>query len=419
MISKKPKLKRFVQRHWNKSSIVFDIMREITNRIPDHKKLTFVDLFWGWWSVSANATYFFKNVIYNEFDKNIVDLFIWVQNDDLIKKLKPKWISRDYFNNILNRYKKWKKITLEENLILTIWSFWNTRNFYMYWKNFEYRKKLAHKIIFSKTEQEYKKYIKEWNDNDVCRISKYWWEWSIFLYDNDWELFLAQKTIRDKKIYKFWSNSKNIRKFYKTFDLDLIIKSRWNYKNQKDIDLINNLKEIKNLERLEKLENLKVLERLEKLENLQHLEWLGKLEHLERLERLERLEKLQHLEWLGNLEHLERLERLERLEKLENNFLFKNISINNKDYRDVKLPNPDECIIYCDPPYKWTLWYWDNDFDHYKFYNYILQLKNKWYKIFISEYNFPFWEVIWSKNKRWFRSQTKDNFTWKEKLYMI
>jgi hypothetical protein len=49
----------------------------------------------------------------------------------------------------------------------------------------------------------------------------------------------------------------------------------------------------------------------------------------------------------------------------------------------------------------------------------VLELKEKWYKVFISEYNLPYWEVIRSKTKRWMVSQKKENRTWKENLYII
>ena len=48
-----------------------------------------------------------------------------------------------------------------------------------------------------------------------------------------------------------------------------------------------------------------------------------------------------------------------------------------------------------------------------------MELKEKGYTIFVSEYNFPFGEVIWEKAKRGFISQKKEDFTWMEKLYFI
>ena len=99
-------------------------------------------------------------------------------------------------------------------------------------------------------------------------------------------------------------------------------------KNPKDIQLINNIKQVEN--------------------ELQRLQSLERLESLQRLERLESLQSLQRLQSLESLERLESLQSLERLEQVE---------VNNKDYRVVELPNPNECIIYLDPPYRGTMSY--------------------------------------------------------------
>ena len=384
------KLKRYIQRHWSKNSIAFKLFDEIIKRVPNHQDLIFVDLFWWGGAMSSNSTYFFKDFIYNEIDKWVSDLFIAVQNDDFIKNLKEKWISREEFFEIKNKENR----TIEEEMILNTWSFWNNRRSYIYWKTIENRKYLTHKIINSKTEEEYKKYIKRYNEEKAGYFNKYWAEWCCFLLDNDFNDFINSK---NKRYYKFWKQSDYYRKFYKWFDMKLFIEKRWKHTNKQDIDLLNDLKRVYQLEELEKLDNLNDIESLEILESLARLESLQILQSLARLE---------------SLEILERIERIERLERLE----IKNIF--NLSYENVKFPAPDECIIYLDPPYKWTLWYWQ-EFDYEKLYNYILELKEKWYKIFVSEYNLPFWEVIWSKTKRWFISQIKDNHSWLEKLYLI
>jgi len=459
-------MKRYLQRHWGKQAIRKDLFEVICRLYPNHQNLIFVDLFGWWWSMSSFATSIFKKVIYNEIDKWIVDLFVAIQNDDFIKNLKEKWITREEFYKIRDEWYK----TLEENMVLTIWSFWNSRRSYIYWKENERRKYLTHKIIFSKTEEEYKHYIKLYNNEKVAHFEKYWAIWDCFLYDDDWKYFIKSK---NKRYYKFWKRSRYYRKFYKWFDMDLVIKKRWVFIDKEDIKLINDLKQIYNnlqsleslerlqsleslerlqrlenleslqslqrlerlerleslqsLERLETLQSLQSLERLERLESLQSLESLQRLESLERLQRLEhlesletlqrleRLEGLQSLESLQRLQNLERLERLEGLQRLES---LENLEVYNLDYRQVKLPKPNDCIIYLDPPYKGTSWY-KTDFIYDEFEKYVLDLKEKWYTIFLSEYNFPFGKVIWNKNKRWFISQTKDKQTWKEKLFII
>ena len=105
---------------------------------------------------------------------------------------------------------------------------------------------------------------------------------------------------------------------------------------------------------------------------------------LDRLASLERLESLQNLESLESLQNLERLESLERLE------------IHQGCYKEVELPEPSECVIYCDPPYinsegyhKQTLKNGKTSFNHGEFYDYVESLARRGYKVFISEYEMP------------------------------
>jgi len=266
--------------------------------------------------------------------------------------------------------------TTQEDFILTIWSFGNSRENYIYWKSIENRKFLTHKICFSKTESEYKEWIQKYNDEKAGHFEKYWAIWDCFLIDDDFWEFIKSK---NKRIYKFWKNANYYRKFHKWFDMDLFIEKRWKFVNTKDIELLNDLLKYKELNELENIKSI---------QNIEHLQQLESLERLQRLQRLERLERFQ----------------------------MKNIF--NLSYENLELPKPDECILYFDPPYKDTAWY-GQVFDYEKFYYYILELKEKWYTIFVSEYNFPFGEVIWGKLKRGFISQEKEDFTGMEKLYFI
>ena len=108
---------------------------------------------------------------------------------------------------------------------------------------------------------------------------------------------------------------------------------------------------------------------------------------------LEQLESLQSLERLKHLQSLERLERLQSLEKQES---FKSLEIHQGCYKKVELPEPSECVIYCDPPYidsegyhKQTLRNGKTSFNHGEFYDYVESLARQGYKIFISEYEMP------------------------------
>lgn len=97
---------------------------------------------------------------------------------------------------------------------------------------------------------------------------------------------------------------------------------------------------------------------------------------------------LQRLERLQSLERLQRLERLERLENLSNI-----LEISQGSYQDFKLPKADECVIYCDIPYKNTQGYKHDakklEFDYEAFYNWVREKAKQGYKIYISEYQMP------------------------------
>lgn len=91
----------------------------------------------------------------------------------------------------------------------------------------------------------------------------------------------------------------------------------------------------------------------------------------------------------GELRHQRVIAQLNELSALEGRA--KDIKIFNKDYSKVSLPKPDECVIYCDPPYYKTECkaYGKSAFNHAKFYGYLKKLKTKGYDIYLSEYCAP------------------------------
>ena len=101
---------------------------------------------------------------------------------------------------------------------------------------------------------------------------------------------------------------------------------------------------------------------------------------------LDNLQSLQSLERLQNLESLQRLEKLQNLEKRE---IFENLEIHQGCYKKVELPDPSECVIYCDPPYINTVGYLSGSFNHNEFYDWCIEKAKQGYKVFISEYDMP------------------------------
>lgn len=95
--------------------------------------------------------------------------------------------------------------------------------------------------------------------------------------------------------------------------------------------------------------------------------------------------KLQSLHSLHSLHSLQRLQSLENLSDI--------LEISQMSYKDFKLPKADECIIYCDIPYKGTHTYNHDgeklEFDYEAFYNWVRDKAKQGYKIYISEYQMP------------------------------
>ena len=85
------------------------------------------------------------------------------------------------------------------------------------------------------------------------------------------------------------------------------------------------------------------------------------------------------------------LESLESLQSLEN--LSDILETSQMSYKDFKLPKADECVIYCDIPYKGTQTYKHDgeklEFDYEAFYDWVRDKAKQGYKIYISEYQMP------------------------------
>lgn len=117
-------------------------------------------------------------------------------------------------------------------------------------------------------------------------------------------------------------------------------------------------------------------------------------------------------------ERIVNIERLERLQLLKSDTI-DNILFYNEDYQNV--PIPDKSVIYCDIPYRNTNKYKKSTaFDYEAFYQWCVDMKNKGYEVYVSEYNIPdnrFTEV-WKKEKRT-SFNDKKNIKTIEKIYKV
>ena len=131
-------------------------------------------------------------------------------------------------------------------------------------------------------------------------------------------------------------------------------------------------------------------------------EFFESLESLQRLQRLESLQNLQRLESLERLQSLQSLQSLERLQRLQSL---------QQSYDEVEIPQ--DCVVYCDPPYKGTSGY-TVEFDHQRFYDWI---KRQTVPVIISEYDMPSeFPVIAERPHRSRLSATSNKFVM-ERLY--
>ena len=118
------------------------------------------------------------------------------------------------------------------------------------------------------------------------------------------------------------------------------------------------------------------------------------------IEAQEKFENIKHSMCLGeNPRHInENLESKERIDTLQPT---NTIEVLNKDYADVKLPSPEDCVIYCDIPYQKTWQYKVGNFDYERFYKWCQEKTSEGYQIFVSSYELPedLFTEVWSKGR--------------------
>ncbi len=94
--------------------------------------------------------------------------------------------------------------------------------------------------------------------------------------------------------------------------------------------------------------------------------------------------------------------------------LLQGVTFESKDYLDLTIP--ENSVIYCDPPYKNTEPYaYDRQFNHAEFWQWVRDMTDRGYKVFVSEAQAPEDFVpIWGKNTKPAMSHGKSRL---EKLF--
>lgn len=100
--------------------------------------------------------------------------------------------------------------------------------------------------------------------------------------------------------------------------------------------------------------------------------------------------------------------------------LIKDVLFNTSNYINLNLP--DNCLIYCDPPYKGTYCdYFTRKFDHDQFWDWCRLMKQKGHTVFVSEFSAPSGVECVAEIPRKWNVNTKQHrtLTSTERLYKI
>ena len=362
----------------SKNRIAKQLITEIIWNEPNAE--TFIDLFAGGCAMSHAALLSrrFKKVIANDINA-MPKLF----RDAILGKYRDekRWISREEFH----------KLKDTDMYVKSCWSFGNGGSNYLYGEHIEpYKKAYHYARVFGDFSlfNQFAPYIEQENGGNFRKYIKDNYERIKQDYSN-W--FLSQLEYSPDEVESmlnatqagYDAEAERIREYLK----NALIKSG---KTQADIDryLGNQMSGhyfgksqwyLPTKEAYEKLQEILPLDKpyTEISKNI-----LGIRYKIQSLQRLESLQSLQSLERLQSLESLQRLENLRDI-----------LEVSQMSYKDFKLPNADECVIYCDIPYKETSGYSHDgeklEFDYEAFYNWVIDKAKQGYRIYISEYQMP------------------------------
>ena len=341
------------------------IGQKLLNQIPSAD--IFVDLFAGGCAMSHIALLSdkYKKVIANDINK-APELFLKAINGEF--KDEKKWISRDEFHRLKNT----------DMYIACVWSFGNDLSSYLYSKEIEpYKKAYHHAKVFGDFSlfKEFAPYMQEVPRQE---IGKYIRENKEKIKADYIVWYLAKMGLNDIEI-KETLNATRADYEAEAERIRLYLRNalKQGGKTQADIDRY--------------------------LQTQMAGRYFGKSQWgLPTKEAYEKLQEILPLdikyEILSNrinpiksrLQSLESLESLERLQSLD---IADKLSISNSCYKDFELPKADECVIYCDIPYRNTNKYHHDgkklDFNHDEFYDWCREKAKQGYKIYISEYQTP------------------------------
>ena len=344
------------------------IADEIISKLPSKKY--FIDAFSGGGALAhcALESEKFENIIANDLQtKDILEAhFLWTPEQHL--EFQKRWVTREEFNQTDNLY------------IKTCWSFSNNRKAYIYSKAcYEYKRLLHNAICFGN----YKDF------EDYCGIDLS----EIDSYEdlNERRKAARRAILKALKPYSFKetinSNTHIPKEIY-----DAILGGNKDWRNLQSMETTKqDDKCVKNMLQLENLERTKQGKGLVNIISSENLE---RTKQGKSIERLQNLQSMEATKYSKNVESLTQQENLLRSKSITAS----NISITSVSYDEIDLPDPNETVIICDPPYRNTQGY-QVEFDNDKFEQWCIDKAKAGYEIFVCEYNIenPAFEEVWSK----------------------
>lgn len=365
------------------------IADEIISKLPNKKY--FIDAFAGGGALAhcALESGRFEHIIANDLQtKEILEAhFLWTPEQHL--EFQKKWITKEEFEQTNNLY------------IKTCWSFSNNRKAYIYSKAcYEYKRLLHNAICF----RNYKEF------EDYCGINLS----EIDSYDDLNERRKAARRV--------------ILKALKPYSFKETINSNTHIPKEIYDAILSGNKDWRNLQSAETTKQSKGLVSIISSENLERTKYSKNVENMLCLTNLERTKQgkcVKNICYLANLEYTKQSKNVESLAQQENLLRSKsitasNISITSASYDEIVLPDPNETVIICDPPYRNTQGY-QVDFDNDKFEKWCINKTKKGYEVFVCEYNIenPAFEEVWSKEVINCGGGNKNQKRSVEKLYHV
>lgn len=401
----------------------------------------FVDLFGGGASMSFQALSNGYNVFYNDLDKGISSLIAFLigrissgnrSEFGLLPANFYEFVSSEKFREIRDKEPKDFNEFIYREFIMLTYSFGSNRKGYFCTKDKEINKKMGHKWLmfcdYAGAEFFKEYFAKNSYPEVIDDLHRKWLKYK----PNEWQLkrqefakiILKLEFIRCVNEYKpgfkdfFKPNLEFISSISQKSMADkcnefapLIPKKHKRVK-------VYGMREIKEIQQLQRIEQI---QQIQKIQQIQQIERIEQIQQLQRIGQIEQIEQLQQLQRIQRIQQIQQIEQIEHLSKAKLDFSKIKLSIGG-DYKEAfsffsKGLNPNETILYCDPPYRDTIHIGYKElnarggFDYESFYEFLTKSRAQGFKVFVSEYAMPepFKEILAIETRSKFSSKKADD----------